>query len=96
MLVRRREYRDWRATALALIAVARLTPLPGRCPYSVTLEAVISRRRDLDGIAKSILDVLAEAKLTPDDRWCDRLELNRVGKPGGGAEPAVRVEFAPL
>lgn len=50
--------------------------------YSVKVSVGMNRRRDLDNIAKPIIDTLVAAIALPDDRWCDRIELDREGPEG--------------
>ena len=82
------EYLAWIGEA-ALIARARHAalgkPVFGK-GYSLSISAGLSRRRDLDNIAKPIGDMLVKAfdGALPDDRWCDRIHMDREG-------PAERV-----
>jgi Holliday junction resolvase RusA-like endonuclease len=52
--------------------------------YSIKISAGMNRRRDLDNIAKPVIDTLVKAfgGALPDDRWCDRIELDREGPDG--------------
>ena len=50
--------------------------------YTVTISAGMNRRRDLDNLAKPIIDTLGAAIDLPNDRWCDRIEMDRQGPDG--------------
>ena len=50
--------------------------------YQVIVRAGIDHKRDLDNLAKPIIDVLGPAMDLPNDRWCDRVELSREGSKG--------------
>lgn len=49
---------------------------PGQ-PYTLTIRMALSRRRDLDNAAKTLVDALHKARAIPDDNWCDRMDLIR-------------------
>ena len=77
-------YKGWIAEA-GLVAVSRWRSLssPVFAPgYSIKVSVGMNRRRDLDNIAKPILDTLVASLGLPDDRWCDRIELDREGPVG--------------
>lgn len=57
-------------------------PTYGRSTVEVAVAAPIDRRRDLDNVAKPLLDALVAHEVIRDDRMVDRLVLERV--PGRG------------
>lgn len=46
--------------------------------YSIDVDAGVRNTRDLDNLAKPILDRLVAALELPDDRWCDRVQVSRA------------------
>lgn len=84
-------YKRWLTLARAAFRAAG-GPL-GRTPSTVSIEAAVSRRRDLDNLAKPCLDALVSAGLLDDDRWCDAVHLVRATGPEGA--DLVRVTWQP-
>jgi len=94
---RSREYDEWiaHAEALALeqsahLAAGRIFGSPPQGRWSISIEANIGRRRDLDNIVKPTADFAARLALAPDDRWLDRISVRRSDKPVSG-EMIVRI-----
>ncbi len=76
-------YKRWIADAKMLAIASLPVPAPVFAPgYSVKVSVGMNRLRDLDNIAKPIIDTLVVALGLPDDRWCDRIELDREGPMG--------------
>lgn len=78
------EYKAWLRLAGDIIRnryIAAGTPNVGK-GYSVKISAGLNRRRDLDNLAKPIIDTLVIYTMLPDDRWCDRIVLDRQGPEG--------------
>lgn len=75
-------YQRWIRASRAAVVEARGVGLwsCGEGPYAVELLARIDRRRDLDNIAKPVLDLLVVTGCVPDDRWCDELVLRRCAQ----------------
>lgn len=73
-------YKDWQWDAHLRIVKTKgmLLKITKPQPYQVQITANVSRRRDLDNLAKPTVDLLAMKGITPDDRWLDVLELRRV------------------
>jgi Holliday junction resolvase RusA-like endonuclease len=63
---RSQEYFAWQVMAGQHIQIARQKPLDG--PVCVSIIAQENGRRDLDGYAKPLLDILVRHRLIPDDR----------------------------
>lgn len=73
--VKTRVARQW---AAASAAKARLCMEPFHSGhYAVAIFAAVNHRSDLDNLAKPIMDTLVLAG-APDDRWCDRIYMERV------------------
>ena len=95
--VKSRTYKQWRDDAVRLIVLARLPrytrPKGGS---AITICAAIDHRRDLDNLAKPIIDALVVAGIISDDRYVQRITLSRIapGGPGGveAGEVSVGVE----
>jgi crossover junction endodeoxyribonuclease RusA len=83
-----RQYRD-HAESQAFEQDRRSWPLTGRLRVAVTAFPPDKRRRDLDNILKSLLDVLGHIGLYQDDSQIDRLEVTRADL---GGVVHVRVE----
>ncbi len=60
------EYFAWQVTAGQHIQIARQKPIDG--PVRVSIVCQENGRRDLDGYAKTLLDILVRHRLIPDDR----------------------------
>lgn len=71
-------YTKWRKTAGQLINVSAIPALEK--PYAILIRANINHRRDLDNIAKPILDALVESGVLCGDQWVDSLTLLRDQK----------------
>jgi len=53
-------------------------------PYQIAILANVDRKRDIDNLIKPILDAMVRAKVVADDRWCDRVTVERsVAVPEG-------------
>ena len=63
---RSQEYFNWQVLAGQHIQIARQKPVEG--PVCVSIVAQENGRRDLDGYAKPLLDILVRHQLIPDDR----------------------------
>ena len=50
-------------------------------PYRVEIMANVDRKRDIDNLVKPILDAMVGSQVVPDDRWCDRVEVERSSAP---------------
>ena len=76
-VLKAREYREWRKGAvLALMLQAKGRIVEG--PFAVYIVVYgMTRRRDIDNVAKPTLDALAKAGVVSDDRWCDCLSIQR-------------------
>lgn len=81
--VRSSEYRAWAGPAATVmrrgLAGAKLPP---KTPVEVRIYAQIAHTRDLDNLAKGLLDAMQAADILPDDRYVDRLTMVRVGRRG--------------
>jgi len=51
-----------------------------KTPYHVRIYANISHRRDIDNLAKPVLDALVRQRIVTDDRWCDCLYVERTAE----------------
>ena len=87
--VKTSRYLKWRNSA-GYIMRASLPSQSRKTPLEVTIRAAVSRRRDIDNVCKPTLDALQCCGVIPDDRWVDKLTVERA--PGGGETIEVSVE----
>ena len=73
-------YRAWlEMSVLAFWDNGPLTPLPPKVPFWVHILVNINRRKDLDNHStKQCLDLLQRARAVKDDRYCDRISVDRT------------------
>jgi Holliday junction resolvase RusA-like endonuclease len=71
------EYRQWRKCALSEIAIYGIGSMAK--PYGVHIRANVNHRRDIDNLAKPILDALVEAGVIIGDQWVDTVRIDRDG-----------------
>lgn len=88
---RSRKYKDWQegcgyvlVNRRAKNKIKRLSP---DCTYGLSIVSNIARNRDLDNIAKPLIDLLVAFEITPDDRYLDTLSMFRCN--AGGATPEI-------
>jgi Holliday junction resolvase RusA-like endonuclease len=77
-------YKAWLLEAGAIICARYAQagkPVVGK-GYSIKISAGVTRRRDLDNIAKPTIDTLVTYAELPDDRWLDRIVIDRQGPEG--------------
>ena len=69
------KYKAWIDLCLWTLAARRLSPVKGR--FAITINAVRPdrRKRDLDNLAKPILDVIVKAGLVDDDSLAQRITM---------------------
>lgn len=70
-------------------------PLGGRLSVVLTAYPPDRRKRDLDNLAKAILDALTHAGAWGDDSQIDDLRIIRGGKAGDGGRMVVEVSKLP-
>lgn len=92
-----REGRTFRTNVCALLAGGgpRKPPAGGRIALAMDAFPPDRRRRDLDNIAKPVLDALQHAGVYEDDSQVDLL-LTRRGQPTDGGRLNVQIEPLPL
>lgn len=88
-------YRVWMRAAIGAIAIGRPTVVSGPFHVSILADRPDKRRRDLDNLAKPILDALKCAAVIDDDHLAQSISLSwsdrAPAKPG-----AVRVQVEPV
>ena len=86
------DYKVWRRNATNVLEAQEPPKLRGPFLIDITIGKPDQRRRDLDNLAKSVLDLLTSAGVIEDDSLCQRLSI------GWGSEPGciVRVEQRPI
>lgn len=72
-----REGRRFRQRVCSLLSAIRIRPLDGRLAVHVEVWPPDRRRRDLDNVAKALLDALEHAGAYRDDAQIDRLLIER-------------------
>lgn len=60
-------------------------------PYKIEILANVDRKRDIDNLIKPILDAMVSSEAVADDRWCDRVSVERSLVPDKGM---VRISWA--
>ena len=98
--VRSAAWKKWLKAAKASMEAAITSghlPSLDRTISAVTITAVINHRRDLDNVAKPVLDALTAAGVIQDDRWINRLHMTR-SHPGIRGLPAdtIAVDVVPF
>ena len=77
-----RRYRDWELECMKRCMVMRsrgeIKPLPDPCTYGMLIVSDMPRNRDLDNVIKPLSDLLVKQKLTPDDRFLDQINAQRI------------------
>ena len=100
-LVKSKAYRAWIQSAIPHVWKQRPDKIPNRTPFGVKVECVLSRRRDVDGVVKALLDLLGPRDkvkpqgmgIIPDDRWADTVQLERVQKPERNEDESVKISW---
>jgi crossover junction endodeoxyribonuclease RusA len=69
---------EYRMRVRTLASQWKLPCLEGRLSVSIWLAPPDNRKRDIDNIAKSVLDALTYARVWKDDSQIDRLLLSRL------------------
>lgn len=70
-----KEYSAWKKRASQELWVQK-TGAVGK-NYYVHISCGLNHQSDIDNRIKPILDALVEAKVTPDDKWCDQVSIAR-------------------
>jgi len=71
------EYKRWQLIAGAAISRAGVEPIAPKTVLAVRIVVDINRQRDIDNVAKPILDILQAKGTVPDDRYIDHLVVHR-------------------
>ena len=71
-------YSRWRRVAAIMISTSAIPKM--KKPYAVLIRANIDHRRDLDNIAKPILDALVESGVIEGDQWVNMITCVRDRK----------------
>lgn len=85
-----REGRRFRERVLANLAAQGVRPLVGPLAVQVDLHPPDNRRRDIDNIAKALLDALAHGGAYEDDSQIVHLAIDKQ-KPVDGGKTVVRI-----
>ena len=80
-----KEGRLFRKRVLATLSAQHIEPMTGPLAVRVVAHPPDRRRRDLDNIAKSLLDALEHGGVYEDDNQIDRLSIERASVVKGGA-----------
>ncbi len=80
-----KEGRRFRKRVLATLSTQHIEPMTGSLAVRVVAHPPDRRRRDLDNIAKSLLDALEHGGVYEDDNQIDRLSIERASVVKGGA-----------
>lgn len=71
------DYRSWLTQAGWRIRVEKVQPIPGK-RWALRIQAAVNHRRDLSNCLKATEDLIVEMNLVSDDRYIDRIVLERV------------------
>lgn len=89
-------YERWIAEAALALKRQRPTPIVGGFKADIVLDRPDDRRRDLDGLAKAILDLLVSHQVIVDDSLAHEIRLRWSGMPARKPGAAlVMLEEAP-
>ncbi len=77
--------RRFRTRVLATLSAQHIEPMTGLLAVRVVAHPPDRRRRDLDNIAKSLLDALEHGGIYEDDSQIDWLSIERASVVKGGA-----------
>lgn len=80
-----KEGRLFRKRVLATLSAQHIEPMTGPLAVRVVAHPPDRRRRDLDNIAKSLLDALEHGGVYEDDSQIDRLSIERASVVKGGS-----------
>ena len=80
-----KEGRRFRKRVLATLSARHIERMTGTLAVRVVAHPPDRRRRDLDNIAKSLLDALEHGGVYEDDSQIDRLAIERASVVKGGA-----------
>ena len=80
-----KEGRLFRKRVLATLTTQHIEPMTGPLAVRIVAHPPDRRRRDLDNIAKSLLDALEHGGVYEDDSQIDRLAIERASVVKGGA-----------
>ena len=80
-----KEGRRFRRRVLVTLKTQRIEPMTDPLAVRVVAHPPDRRRRDLDNIAKSLLDALEHGGVYEDDSQIDRLSIERASVVKGGA-----------
>jgi Holliday junction resolvase RusA-like endonuclease len=88
-------YESWITEAGLKLNMQRPTPVSGHFAVTMVFVRPDRRRRDLDGLAKAILDLFVKHGVTDDDALCDSIWLRwSAGEPDPSGGVSVTVEAA--
>lgn len=74
------EYKKWQQEAGWTVKqqlAGRMPAKPIEDSVSVSIDAHLSRRRDIDNVVKPLLDLLVTLGIIEDDKWVDRITATR-------------------
>lgn len=75
--VKSKKYRDWLKAADSYLMIQQGWRKPIIGPFTLDLAVPISMRGDIDNRAKVIFDLLVSRFITSDDKFCQRLLIER-------------------
>jgi len=73
--VKTRRYLTWIKNAGGVLMALKVKPVSGRVNVSISILRPDKRKRDIDNLAKAILDLLVNHKIIEDDRYIERLTI---------------------
>lgn len=88
--VKTKQYRTWHKQAKDSLWGQKIDFIPGNVQVTISVKRPDNRKRDIDNLAKGILDFLVKNKIIDDDRHIQRLVIEWVYGGDNGATIEVR------
>ena len=76
--VKSKAYRKWLKDMAWFFNDRMIKRVVPKGSYQAHIYVTCNRNRDIDNIVKPILDLLGDKQITGDDRWCDKVTIERV------------------
>lgn len=70
------EYRRWLTASGWELAAQRVRILTGE-HFALHIRVPVNRRRDISNCIKAMEDLIVEQRIIPDDRWVDKITIER-------------------
>ena len=88
--IKTKQYRTWQKQAQDSLWGQKTDHVPGNVQVTISVKRPDNRKRDIDNLAKGILDFLVKNKMIDDDRHIQRLTIEWVYDGSDGATIEIR------